>query len=347
MGVPGKRNPLPRFAWIVCLAMVWQAVDPAKSYALCDWLCSWLRPRGTAVTTYTPPFSPRPQVAAAMPAATVCSYVPQTAYQAVYRPVPVTAYQPVTTWDPCSGCATRAYRPVVAWGYQTQLVPTTTYRMVCTTPTTTYAPPAVSYGTIGTPVWSGTVTTPACGACAPSTGVPSLSPVPSPLSTPLSPGAPMTMPGPLPSASAGASTPAAGGQAPASGAAGTGGSAAGPGATAAPGSTAPATPSGTTPTYAPPPGSTTPPSGPISPSAPGRSGSLFDSPGFRLRVSPGPTMPSSTPAAPASRIPGRTALLPVVAASFTQETFQSSATPVARPQVSEQPLDVGGWQPLR
>ncbi len=343
------RNPLRRFPWIVGVAMVGLAAHPAKSFALCDWLCSWLRPRGTAVTTYTPPFSPRPVAAAATPAATVCSYVPQTAYQAVYRPVPVTAYQPITTWDPCTGCATTAYRPVTAWGYQAQLVPTTTYRMVCTAPATTYAPPAVSYGTLAAPVLSGSVVSPACGACAPSTGVPTLSPMPSPLSTPLPSGTPMTVPGPVPSASAGGGTSGAAGQAPASGATGTGGTAGatGAGPSTAPGPGAPASPSGTTPTYAPPPGSTTPPTGPISPSAPGRSGSLFDSPGFRLRVSPGSTMPSSTPVSPPPGRPGRTALLPVIPASFTQEARQTVAAPAARSHVTGQPLDVGGWQPVR
>lgn len=338
------RNPRTRFAWIVGLAMVGLMVHPAKSFALCDWLCSWLRPRGTAVTTYTPPFSPRPVVAAVPAAATVCSYVPQTAYQAVYRPVPVTAYQPITTWDPCTGCATTAYRPVAAWGYQAQLVPTTTYRMVCTTPAATYAPPAVTYGTVATPVWSGSVTGPGCGACAPSTGVPSLSPVPSPLSTPSASGAPMTMPGPVPSGSSPASSAGAGTQGPVSGASGTGGTS---GPTSAAPTTSPTTPSGTTPTYAPQPGSSTPPTGPISPSAPGRSGSLFDSPGFRLRVSPGATTPSSTPISPAPPTPGRTALLPVIPASFTQEAAPSRPTSVVRSPVTGQALDVGGWQAAR
>ncbi len=343
------RNPTRRFAWIVCLAMMGLAANPAECFALCDWLCAWLRPRGTAVTTYTPPFSPRPVVAAAAPATTVCSYVPQTAYQAVYRPVPVTAYQPIATWDPCTGCTTTAYRPVIAWGYQAQLVPTTTYRMVCSTPAVTYAPPAATYGSLGTPVWSSSVAGVGCGTCAPATGVPSLSPMPSPLSTPPSSGAPMTTPGPVPSTPSAAGASGASGtglSAPGTSAAGSGGTGgASPAASPAPSS--PGTPSGTTPTYAPPPGSTTPPTGPLSPSAPGRSGSLFDSPGFRLRVTPGPATPSSTPVAPSQGTPGRTALRPVIPASFVQEVPAVPARPVVRSSATGQPLDVGGWQPMR
>lgn len=344
------RNPKTRFTAIICLAVVMLGASPAESFALCDWLCSWLRPRGTAVTTYTPPFSPRPVVAAPAPAATVCSYVPQTAYQAVYRPVPITAYQPITTWDPCTGCATTAYRPVTAWGYQTQLVPTTTYRMVCSVPAATYAPPVATYGSWGTPTWSSSVASPGCGTCAPTTGVPGLAPEPSPLSAPLASGAPVTTPGPIPSgASAAGPSGAAGagsssGQPGASGAAGVSGAAAGPSA----GSRMPATPSGTTPTYAPPPGSTTPPTGPISPSAPGRSSGLFESPGFRLRVSPGATTPRSAPVSPSSPAPpGRTAMRSVIPASFTQEQPGALPSPLARSQVTGQPLDVGGWQPVR
>ena len=339
------RNPKARLTWSVCLAVVLLAASPAESFALCDWLCSWLRPRGTAVTTYTPPFTPRTVVAAPAPATTVCSYVPQTAYQAVYRPVPITAYQPVTTWDPCTGCATTAYRPVTAWGYQTQLVPTTTYRMVCSTPAAVYAPPVASYGSWAAPAWSSSIATGGCGTCAPATGVPSLSPVPSPLST----GTPVTTPGPIPSSTPPAGSPSATGGAPSSvqpaapGSTGASGSAAGTSG----GTPAAGTPSGTTPTYAPPPGSTTPPTGPVSPSAPGRSSGLFESPGYRLRVAPGTTSPSSTPMSPPARgAPGRTAMRTVILASYTQPP-EGRASPPARSPGSGPWLDVGGWQPIR
>jgi hypothetical protein len=57
-------------------------------------------------------------------------YVPQTYYRTYYRGVAVTAYQPVTSYDSCSGCAMTSYYPTTAWTYQPCLVPYTTYRVV-------------------------------------------------------------------------------------------------------------------------------------------------------------------------------------------------------------------------
>ncbi|MCR4412837.1 MAG: hypothetical protein NUV77_10485 [Thermoguttaceae bacterium] len=327
------RFPRLRPAWLVgCVAVaVWSSTS--TSYALCDWLCSWLQPRGSAVTTYTPPFSSRPVAAApAVAAPTMCSYVPQIAYRTVYRPVPVTTCQAVTACDPCTGCAVTTFRPVTAYTYQAQLVPCTTYRMVCSTPSAPYAPAASAcapYVGLGT---SAAVGGAGCATCAPSS--PTLSPSPT---SPAPWSAPPTLPGPVaPSSASGAgSTSILSGGAP-----------------SASGSTQPGTATGTTPpagtpTYAPGPGGT-PPAAPVSPYAPkpsGSSGGSLYGPGLRLRTLPGAvpssTTPSSVPLTPASPAsPGRTAARPVVQASY--------ALPVSLPgPTTQRPLDLGGWQPVR
>lgn len=48
--------------------------------------------------------------------------VPQTTYRTVYRPVPVTVYQPVAACGPC-GNQTTTMRPVVTYRMQPQVVP--------------------------------------------------------------------------------------------------------------------------------------------------------------------------------------------------------------------------------
>jgi hypothetical protein len=63
----------------------------------------------------------------------VCSYVPQTSYQAMYRAVPVTTYHPVTTVDHYSGCTWTGYRPVTQTVQQAYYVPVTSYRPVYST----------------------------------------------------------------------------------------------------------------------------------------------------------------------------------------------------------------------
>ncbi len=115
---------------------------------------------GAAKTTYAPPYAPTYAAAypscgcaapcsscgcaapcsscgCAAPCATcapqTCMYLPQTYYRTYYRPVAVTAYSPVTTCSPCSGCCT-SYYPTTAWSYQPCLVPYTTYRVVTPIP---------------------------------------------------------------------------------------------------------------------------------------------------------------------------------------------------------------------
>jgi hypothetical protein len=106
---------------------------------------------GTARTTYSPPyvapayFAAAPAYVATAPACTSCVaqtayYAPQTVYQAVYRPVVATAYQPMTYCDPCTGGAVTAYRPVVTWAPQVSYMPYTTYRVVYANPCVTCAP---------------------------------------------------------------------------------------------------------------------------------------------------------------------------------------------------------------
>ncbi len=321
------RFPRWRPAWLVgCVAVaVWSS--SSTSYALCDWLGSWLQPRGNAVTTYTPPFSSRPVAAApAVAAPTMCSYVPQIAYRTVYRPVPVTACQAVTACDPCTGCAVTTFRPVTAYTYQAQLVPCTTYRMVCSTPSAPYAPAASAcapyLGLGASAVGSGA----GCATCAPSL------PMQAPTSLAPSSATP-TLPGPVaPSSASGASSTSIL----------SGGSPSSSGSTQ-PGAATGTTPPAGTPTYAPGPGGT-PPAGPVSPYAPKSSGSSsgsLDGPGLRLRTLPGRTAPSSVPRTPATPAPsGRTAARPVVHASYM--------LPVSLPTpTTQRPLDLGGWQPVR
>ena len=111
-----------------------------------------------ATTTYYAPapmaVAPAPPCGCA-PAPTVVNYVPQTSFRTVYVNMPVVAYQPVTTANPCTGCATTVMRPVTSYVTQARLVPYTSYRPVvtaayapvapaCGTPVTAaYAPPAI------------------------------------------------------------------------------------------------------------------------------------------------------------------------------------------------------------
>ena len=105
-------------------ALLALAAQPAQTQAFFhDWCggCSWCGGR----TTYRPfyagyaPYAagygcgscnPCPTACNSCPTACnpcaqqVCNYMPQTCYRTVYSQVPVTAYQPVTTCDPCTGC---------------------------------------------------------------------------------------------------------------------------------------------------------------------------------------------------------------------------------------------------
>ena len=95
---------------------------------LTDWLF------GTSRTTYTTPYvaptvyAPPAQcrlraVAQYVPPAPV--YAPRATYRIAYRPVATVAYMPVTSLEPCSGCAVTTYQPRPTWTYYGSLVPYT------------------------------------------------------------------------------------------------------------------------------------------------------------------------------------------------------------------------------
>lgn len=95
---------------------------------LTDWLF------GTGRTTYTAPYvaptvyAPPAQCGCApaaqyVPPAPV--YAPRAAYRIAYRPVATVAYLPVTSVEPCSGCAVTMYQPSPTWTYYGSLVPYT------------------------------------------------------------------------------------------------------------------------------------------------------------------------------------------------------------------------------
>ena len=143
-----------RTAVVLCGMTLVLAGAPAPSHAIFDWLCPWAKKDQTVSTTYIPPYSGRPvvaapagvvapivtgvpSVAAGYPLAgvpTTCSYVPQTCYRTVYGPAPVTSCLPVRSYDPCSGCPVVTYRPVTNWTRRAMLQPYTTYRIVYTHP---------------------------------------------------------------------------------------------------------------------------------------------------------------------------------------------------------------------
>jgi hypothetical protein len=127
-----------------------------------------------ATTTYYAPYQVRYAPAApcgCAPPAQVVNYMPQTSFRTVYVNMPVVAYQPVTTANPCTGCATTVMRPVTSYVTQARVVPYTTYRPVVTA---AYAP-----------------VVPACGGCA------------TPVTAAYAPAMPMAAPAPAPCCTAG------------------------------------------------------------------------------------------------------------------------------------------------
>src|SRR5947207_3009553 len=84
-------------------SLAWLAA-PSESQAFWDLFHHHAAP----ATTYLP-VAPAPCATCPAPCATcpapcapqVCNYVPQTCYRTVYVNMPVTAYQPVTSCDPC------------------------------------------------------------------------------------------------------------------------------------------------------------------------------------------------------------------------------------------------------
>lgn len=132
----------------ICVLSGLLLAAPAEGQAACA-LLDWLSGGSNAQTTYAPPYAAPVAYVPAAAATSGCApcaaqtvqYVQQTYYRAAYVAVPVTAYRPTVTADPCTGCAVTAYRPVTAMTYQTRLVPYTSYRAVYANPCT----PCASY----------------------------------------------------------------------------------------------------------------------------------------------------------------------------------------------------------
>jgi hypothetical protein len=128
-----------RLAGIATCASVLLLGTPSKSQAFFGWLSNCCRPQ----TAYMP--------VAPAPVAQTCQYMPVTSYRTVYKQVPVTTYQPVTSHSWCSCQPVTTYRPVTTYVTQAQQVPFTTYKPVyaaAAVPAVTYNAPAaeaVSY----------------------------------------------------------------------------------------------------------------------------------------------------------------------------------------------------------
>jgi hypothetical protein len=136
--------------------------------------CWWW---GRRSTYYVAPVvaAPTPVVTNFAPAACcapqqVCQMVPQTAYRMQAMSVPVTSYMPVAAVDGCTGCPTTTLRPVTSFVQQTQMVPYTTYRQVCSSvcPTTTFSVPVAVAAPVAT-----VAVAPGCSTC--SATIPALS----------------------------------------------------------------------------------------------------------------------------------------------------------------------------
>ncbi len=167
---------------VACSVAVGFLATPSESQAIFHWFGRCCAPRATYL-----PVAPVQTCAPVCPQSCtqqVCNYVPQTCYRTQMISVPVTAYQPVRSCDPCTGCPVTSYRPVVSYVQRVQRVPYTTYRMVCSTQQVAPAATAVSYtqpaapgctscapgATITTPAPA--ITTPAPATTVPQTTVP-------------------------------------------------------------------------------------------------------------------------------------------------------------------------------
>ncbi len=130
---------------------------PSESHAIFHWFSRCCAPR----TTYLPPAPAVNCCPAPVCPPQVCNYVPVTAYRTQVCNVPVTAYRPSTSCDPCTGCPTTTYRPVTTYMRQVRRVPYTTYRLSCPTGTcgSTVNYPAPAFGAPSS----------SCSSCAPST----------------------------------------------------------------------------------------------------------------------------------------------------------------------------------
>jgi hypothetical protein len=169
------RKQKRRLLVVACVLAAMMLAAPTEGRAACA-LLDWLSGGSNAKTTYAPPYAAPVAYVPAAAATSGCApctqtvqYVPQTSYRAAYVAVPVTAYQPVVTADPCTGCAVTTYRPVAAVTYQTRLVPYTSYRMVYANPCTpcasySYAPSYDPCTTCGPASYARPMSS--CGPCA-------------------------------------------------------------------------------------------------------------------------------------------------------------------------------------
>ena len=145
-----------RMAGIATCASALLLGTPSKSHAIFGWFSNCCKPQ----VAYMP--------VAPAPVAQTCQYMPVTSYRTVYKQVPVTTYQPVTSQSWCSCQPVTTYRPVTTYVTQAQQVPFTTYKPVYAAApapaVTTYSAPAaaVSYA-------APAPSTPCCGASGPTT----------------------------------------------------------------------------------------------------------------------------------------------------------------------------------
>ncbi|MCA9102604.1 MAG: hypothetical protein KDA63_15700 [Planctomycetales bacterium] len=107
-----------RWTGIAACATALLAGSPSDGQAFCGWFGSCCAPR----TAYMP--------VAPAPVAQTCQYVPVTSYRTVYKQVPVTTYQPVTSTSWCSCQPVTTFRPTTTFVTQAQQVPFTTYKPV-------------------------------------------------------------------------------------------------------------------------------------------------------------------------------------------------------------------------
>ena len=110
---------------IPCVTAIVMSLSANYSHA--GPICDWLFGRNTTVVNY-PVALPNPNPCAPQVQPVTVQYVPQTAYRTSWNKVPVTAYRPVTTTDPCTGCSVVTMSPCATYSWQAQRVPYTTYR---------------------------------------------------------------------------------------------------------------------------------------------------------------------------------------------------------------------------
>lgn len=140
-----------RVVFVACgLAAVLFVAPSASEAGPFDWLCPSSVSSAPSATTFAPPYTAQrisymPVVGATTvyspisqavfsPVAQTCYYTPQTTYRWSYSRIETTSYRPVTTVDPCTGCATMSYQPVVRRSLLPWLhrKPVTAYKLTCT-----------------------------------------------------------------------------------------------------------------------------------------------------------------------------------------------------------------------